>query len=479
MVARATEKVAATGAEGMREGRARARSRSSARLADAREADRLAPLRRLLLELRGLQLRRGPSRHRRRRSGAPPRARRAARSSSSSARSVPGEVVTLSRAARPEAPSGVSRAGRRPCTGRRPRVHGDVPVAAARSRARSPRGSRFARTRRDRRLRPPELGRARGSRTRPRLLSVLERLDRARGRAARPPRRPRPRGPRADGSAARERRTRRARFGEAYARAPRDGGRGAAGARRSFSRSRTSDRGSAREAVGSSRADVRRLRRARSSSRSSGRCGPPLRILDLGAGNGWLAARLTRRGHVAVALDLRTDCRRRPRRRRPRSREALPRMFPRVAASFDAVPFRGRLFDLVLFDASLHYARGAAPRHSRRPSARRSSGRARGDPRLPLLPPRRVRRDDGGGEEARDAPAHGDLADALLARPGDRVPDRSTPARGGGEPARPLLPAAPGRLPRSGTRRGPALAISCARQRRPPSRFDVWEAAVP
>ena len=80
-----------------------------------------------------------------------------------------------------------------------------------------------------------------------------------------------------------------------------------------------------------------------------------LAILDLGAGNGWLCARLARDGHRCVALDLRVDdvdglaagtaFRRH-----------LPRMFGRVSASFDALPFSDALFDLVVFDASLHLA---------------------------------------------------------------------------------------------------------------------------
>ena len=80
-----------------------------------------------------------------------------------------------------------------------------------------------------------------------------------------------------------------------------------------------------------------------------------LAILDLGAGNGWLCARLAHDGHRCVALDLRVDdvdglaagaaFRRH-----------LPRMFGRVSASFDALPFSDALFDLVVFDASLHLA---------------------------------------------------------------------------------------------------------------------------
>lgn len=83
--------------------------------------------------------------------------------------------------------------------------------------------------------------------------------------------------------------------------------------------------------------------------------GRALAVLDLGAGNGWLCARLARDGHRCVALDLRVDdvdglaagaaFRRH-----------LPRMFGRVSASFDALPFSDALFDLVLFDASLHLA---------------------------------------------------------------------------------------------------------------------------
>lgn len=83
--------------------------------------------------------------------------------------------------------------------------------------------------------------------------------------------------------------------------------------------------------------------------------GRELTVLDLGAGNGWLCARLAREGHRCVALDLRVDdvdglaagaaFRRH-----------LPRMFGRVGASFDALPFSGALFDLVVFDASLHLA---------------------------------------------------------------------------------------------------------------------------
>ena len=85
------------------------------------------------------------------------------------------------------------------------------------------------------------------------------------------------------------------------------------------------------------------------------RAGRSLRVLDLGAGNGWLCYRLGRSGHRTVALDLRTD----------HTdglgaaagyRAVLPALFPRIAATFDALPLRTASFDLVVFNASLHYA---------------------------------------------------------------------------------------------------------------------------
>ena len=79
-----------------------------------------------------------------------------------------------------------------------------------------------------------------------------------------------------------------------------------------------------------------------------------LRILDLGAGNGWLSARMISRGHFAVALDVRTDDVDGLGAAGAYQR-ILPRMFSRVAASFETLPIGERIFDLVVFDASLHY----------------------------------------------------------------------------------------------------------------------------
>ena len=75
------------------------------------------------------------------------------------------------------------------------------------------------------------------------------------------------------------------------------------------------------------------------------------RVLDLGAGNGWLSNRLAEGGHAPVAVDVFDD-----------ERDGLgacsqyPQRFCVVQADFDALPFEPRQFDLVLFNASLHYA---------------------------------------------------------------------------------------------------------------------------
>ena len=75
-----------------------------------------------------------------------------------------------------------------------------------------------------------------------------------------------------------------------------------------------------------------------------------LRVLDLGAGNGWLAHRATLAGAEALALDVRDDG--------VDGLGAAPRdsAFARVAASFEAIPLRDASFDIVVFNASLHYA---------------------------------------------------------------------------------------------------------------------------
>jgi len=81
----------------------------------------------------------------------------------------------------------------------------------------------------------------------------------------------------------------------------------------------------------------------------------PLRVLDLGAGNGWMSYRLALRGHLTVAVDLLTND----------SdglgaaihySSAIKPLFPRVQAELDHLPFPSSLFDLVIFNASFHYS---------------------------------------------------------------------------------------------------------------------------
>jgi ubiquinone/menaquinone biosynthesis C-methylase UbiE/uncharacterized protein YbaR (Trm112 family) len=81
--------------------------------------------------------------------------------------------------------------------------------------------------------------------------------------------------------------------------------------------------------------------------------GRPLGILDLGAGSAWLSNRLAMRGHRVAAVDLTTNdfdglgCHR-----------YYETTFVPVQAEFDHLPFLDHSVDLVLFNASLHYATG-------------------------------------------------------------------------------------------------------------------------
>jgi SAM-dependent methyltransferase len=78
-------------------------------------------------------------------------------------------------------------------------------------------------------------------------------------------------------------------------------------------------------------------------------------VLDLGAGNGWLSAQLAAAGCRPVAVDLLDD-----------DRDGLGACrhydtpFACVQADFDALPFAPGQFDVVIFNASLHYAPDAA-----------------------------------------------------------------------------------------------------------------------
>ena len=77
----------------------------------------------------------------------------------------------------------------------------------------------------------------------------------------------------------------------------------------------------------------------------------PLQIVDLGAGNGWLSYRLSRRGHRLAALDLHGD-----------ERDGLgawshyDATFTPIEADFSRLPLAAAQADLVIFNAALHYA---------------------------------------------------------------------------------------------------------------------------
>jgi SAM-dependent methyltransferase len=79
--------------------------------------------------------------------------------------------------------------------------------------------------------------------------------------------------------------------------------------------------------------------------------GRALKVLDLGAGAGWLSHRLAEAGHQVVAVDRLDDdvdglgaCRH------------YASRFVAVQADFDALPFEAGQFDLAVFDGSLHYS---------------------------------------------------------------------------------------------------------------------------
>ena len=76
------------------------------------------------------------------------------------------------------------------------------------------------------------------------------------------------------------------------------------------------------------------------------------RLLDLGSGSGWMAARFAAAGYDVVALDRFDD---------EFDHEVIRRhrasAFVTVCADFEALPLEPGQFDVVVFNAALHYAR--------------------------------------------------------------------------------------------------------------------------
>jgi SAM-dependent methyltransferase len=77
-------------------------------------------------------------------------------------------------------------------------------------------------------------------------------------------------------------------------------------------------------------------------------------VLDIGAGNGWLSYRLAKRGHRPVAVDLLVNDKDGLGSARHYFDEVRP--FPRFKCEMDSLPIMAAQFDLVIFNASLHYS---------------------------------------------------------------------------------------------------------------------------
>jgi SAM-dependent methyltransferase len=76
----------------------------------------------------------------------------------------------------------------------------------------------------------------------------------------------------------------------------------------------------------------------------------PGRILDLGAGNGWLSNRLAELGHTPVAIDIFRD-----QRDGLEAARHYKTSFARIEAEFDNLPVKPP-FDVAVFNASFHYS---------------------------------------------------------------------------------------------------------------------------
>lgn len=200
--------------------------------------------------------------------------------------------------------------------------------------------------------------------------------------------------------------------------------------------------------------------------------GRPLRLLDLGAGNGWLSWRVTLAGHHAVAVDLRDD-----------HVDGLGAAdvyvedpatpFGRIVGSFESLPLEAEGFDVVVFNASLHYALdlGATLREARRMVC--SGGR------IAILDSPFYARDADGermvAEKRRDASKRfGDRAAALMSLPFieyltvERLDTASNQLRLAWRRHRVRYPLWYELRP----------LLARLRRQRAPSRFDLWETVV-
>lgn len=203
------------------------------------------------------------------------------------------------------------------------------------------------------------------------------------------------------------------------------------------------------------------------------RLGRPLQVLDLGAGNGWLSARLAQEGHFATALDIRDD--------QVDGLGAAQAFLARAAgrmrlaiAPFEAVPAPDARFDLAVFNASLHYATDLAIVLAEAARVTRLGGT------LVILDSPFYRREADGlamvAEKTREAPRRfADRAEALMALPFIEflTPDRLARASRGLSLSwrrnRVLYPLSYEARP----------LLARLRRARAPSRFDIWSAMRP
>jgi SAM-dependent methyltransferase len=79
------------------------------------------------------------------------------------------------------------------------------------------------------------------------------------------------------------------------------------------------------------------------------------RILDLGAGNGWMSFRLALAGYSPIAVDLLVNDRD-GLGAAAHYQKHLPELFPRFQAEIGCLPFQDEQFDAVIFNASFHYS---------------------------------------------------------------------------------------------------------------------------
>ncbi len=199
--------------------------------------------------------------------------------------------------------------------------------------------------------------------------------------------------------------------------------------------------------------------------------GRPLRIFDLGAGNGWLSYRLAAEGHACTAVDIRDD--------EVDGLSAAGELreiaaFDCLSASFDSLPVPDDSADLAVFNASLHYAVDLGATLAEAMRLVRSGGR------LAILDsPFYAREEDGRAmvreKHAAAASRFGDRAESLLALPfveyltADGLLQASAPLGLHWRRRRVSYPLWYELRP----------IAAALRRRRAPSRFDLWAAEVP